>query len=178
MICHCIHLTRTLVCCLALFTGAVALATEYRLGPGDRIKLTVFGHEDLSGEFEVDAAGNLSLPLIQLVPASGSTLPELERAITEKLKPDYLKNPRISAEILNYRPFFILGEVEQPGSYPYVAGTTLIRAVAMAGGYTYRAKKSKVVIRRGEENGTQQITASPDTVILPGDVIEVPERFF
>lgn len=178
MIRRSVLLARALVCCLVISAGTTALAAEYRLGPGDRIKLTVFGHADLSGEFEVDAVGNLSLPLIQLVSASGLSLPELEQAITAKLKPDYLKNPRVSAEILNYRPFFILGEVEQPGSYPYVAGTTLIRAVAMAGGFTYRAKKNKVVIRRDADNDTQQIAASPDTVILPGDVIEVPERFF
>ena len=159
-------------------TSAKAQEGIYRLDAGDRVKVTVFGHEDLSGDFEVDGAGRLSLPLIQHVQAAGSTLAELEEAITNKLKPDFLKNPRVSVEVLNYRPFYILGEVKNPGSYPYVNGMTVINAVALAGGYTYRARENKVTITRAGDAERMSLPATHVTVVLPGDVIEVPERFF
>ncbi|MBU2678550.1 MAG: polysaccharide export protein [Gammaproteobacteria bacterium] len=150
----------------------------YSLGVGDRVKVTVYGHPDLSGEFEVDSAGRISLPLIQHVQAAGLTLQEFEYAVAEKLKPDYLRNPRVNAEILNYRPFYIIGEVKEPGSYPYVNGMTVINAVAVAGGFTYRAKTKKLIIVRGDGEARERLKASPDTVVFPGDVIEVAERFF
>jgi polysaccharide export outer membrane protein len=150
----------------------------YKLGSGDRIRVIVFGHEDLSGEFDVDGSGNVSLPLIRTVDAAGLTVAELEEKIENELKPDYLLNPRISVEVLNYRPFYIYGEVNQPGSYPYVSGMTVINAVAMAGGYTYRARESSVRITRANDEQADTKTVDPGTPVLPGDVIEVPERFF
>ena len=174
-------LAAALVALAALVLGgatATAEETGYKLGSGDRVRVTVFGHEDLSGEFEVDGVGRLSLPLIQGVPAAGLRLRQIEGAITDALKPDYLKNPRVSVEVLNYRPFYILGEVNHPGSYPYVNGMTVLNAVALAGGYTYRARESKVVVVRTAETERTRQPAGPDTIVLPGDVIEVPERFF
>ena len=163
-----------------LIMSAVAAEedTAYRLDSGDRIKVTVYGHEDLSGEFELDSEGNVSLPLIQDVTASGVSIAELEQAITDKLSPDFLKNPKVSVEVLNYRPFYILGEINDPGGYPYVNGMTLVKAVALAGGYTYRARTSKVTITRTVEDTQLEIRAMADTPVMPGDVIEVPERFF
>ena len=153
--------------------------TGYRLGAGDRIRVTVFGQEDLSGEFELDGAGRVSLPLIRTVEAKGLTLTELEQAITDRLKPDFLKDPSVSVDVLNYRPFYIIGEVNEPGSYPYVSGMTVWNAVAMAGGFTYRAKKSEVEIKRGGDSAQSSWQeANPDTVVSPGDFIRVPERFF
>jgi len=153
--------------------------TSFRLGPGDRIRVTVFGQEDLSGEFEVDGTGRVSLPLIRSVQAQGLTLAELEQAITERLQPDFLKDPRVSIDVLNYRPFYIIGEVKEPGSYPYVNGMTVWNAVAMAGGFSYRARKSEVEIKRGGDAAqTAWQEANPDTIVFPGDVIRVPERFF
>jgi protein involved in polysaccharide export with SLBB domain len=151
---------------------------DYRLGPGDKIRVTVFGHEDLSGEFEVDGSGNVSLPLIRNVPAQGLTVSQLEQAVIDRLQPDYLKDPSVSVEVLNYRPFYIYGEVNQPGSYPYVSGMTVLNAIAMAGGFTYRAKKSEVQIIRSDDTSKTPLEGGPDTQVLPGDVIEVPERFF
>lgn len=150
----------------------------YRLSAGDRVLVTVFGHEDLSGEFEINAADVISMPLISDVVAAGLTVNELEVAIANALKPDYLRNPNVSVEVIYFRPFYIIGEVVNPGSYPYTSKMTVISAVAVAGGFTYRAKKTKVVIRRDDGNQTSEIKASLDTVVLPGDVIEVPERFF
>ena len=151
---------------------------EYKLGAGDLLRVVVFGHEGLSGEFQVKGSGHVSLPLIREVKAVGLTLRQLEQAVIDALKPDFLKNPRVSVEILNYRPFYIIGEVKRPGSYPYVNGMTVVNAVALAGGYTYRAKANKVLITRANDDKKKQEPADHQTVVLPGDVIEVPERFW
>jgi len=176
---------RQLIFIAALFVAGAALAqtgeTEsaaYRLSNGDKIRVTVYGHEDLSGEFDVDGTGNVSLPLIGDVRAAGLTANELEVAVTERLRPDYLRNPRVSAELLDYRPFYIFGEVRSPGSYAYTGGMTVISAVAVAGGYTYRARKNRIRIVRGAGDEQTEIQATADTPIYPGDVIEIPERFF
>lgn len=168
---------------MALFlVAALAFAQGdqegYRLGTGDKVKVTVFGHEDLSGESDVDSTGNLTLPLIQTVKAGGLTVQELERSIVAKLSPDYLKNPRVSVEVISNRPFFILGEVHKPGSYPYVNNMTVVTAVAVAGGFTYRADTDEVYITRATDKGKIKQPADQNTPVLPGDIIEVPERFF
>lgn len=151
---------------------------EYLLGTGDKVRVTIFGHEDLSGEFEIDSAGQLSLPLIQQVRAGGLTVSQLEGEITSALRPDYLKNPKVSIQVLNYRPFYILGEVNAPGSYSYVNGMTVINAVALAGGYTYRARENEVKIIRVDDPERAEQPADHATMVLPGDVIMVPERYF
>jgi len=155
-----------------------SLKAYYALGPGDKLKVVVFGQEDLSGEFDVDGNGFVSLPLVGGVRVGGKTIAEAESAIIKALRPDYLKNPRVSLQVLNYRPFYIIGEVNSPGSYPYVNGITVLEAVAIAGGFTYRAKESRMSIIRGTDSSRDEEDASPETLVLPGDVIEVPERFF
>jgi len=152
--------------------------TEYRLSMGDKIRITVYGHEDLSGEFEIDTAGKVSLPLVGDVEADGRTANEFESAIIAALRPDYLRNPRVSVELLDYRPFYIFGEVKSPGSYPYSSGMTVISAIAVAGGFTYRARKNRIQIVRGSDDNRVELQVNDDTLIQPGDVIEVPERFF
>ena len=165
-----------LVCLLGL-SPAVSQDYEYSLGTGDLLRVTVFGHEDLSGEFEVDSAGRISLPLIGDLLVGNRSLDNVEQLMVSALKPDYLKNPQISVEIISYRPFYILGEVANPGGYPFVGGMRVINAVAMAGGFTYRAKEQKLFITRAKGNGKQE-RAGQGTPVFPGDVIEVPERFF
>ncbi len=165
------------------FGGAVVPAwaeasRQYRLGSGDLLRIVVFGHKDLSGEFEVKGSGHVSLPLIREVKAAGLTLRQFEQAVIDSLKPDFLLNPRVSVDVLNYRPFYILGEVKRPGSYPYVSGMTVVNAIALAGGYTYRAKEKEVLIMRARDAERKQEPADHETVVLPGDVIEVPERFW
>lgn len=153
-------------------------ATEYTLGAGDHIRVTVFNQPDLSGDFEVDGSGNVSLPLIRDVHAQGMTLNQLEERIVSQLSPDYVKDPKVSVEVLNYRPFYIFGEVNNPGSYPFVSGMTVVNAIAMAGGFSYRARTNEVKIVRSNDPTRTPQTADRDTRVLPGDVIEVPERFF
>lgn len=150
----------------------------YRLGPGDQIRVTVFRHEDLSGEFELDGEGELALPLVDEIAARNLTARQLESRIETTLKEEgYLVNPQVSVEVLNYRPFYIIGEVRNPGSYPYVNGMTVINAVALAGGFTYRADQDDITVTRGGSNGTAQ-PVGVEANVLPGDIIEVPERFF
>lgn len=152
--------------------------TEYVLGPGDKLKVTVFGNDDLSGETEVDPSGQVTLPLIQQIPAAGKTVPQLEDEIRHRLSPDFVKNPRLSIEVLNYRPFYIIGEVKNPGSYPFVAGMTVVNAIALAGGYTYRANKDQVLITRAADPARKSAQAERTDIVLPGDVVEVKERLF
>ncbi len=167
---------------LVWWSGAIAAGgddrVEYQLGSGDKVKVTVFGHDDLSGKFLVGSTGDVALPLIGKVPADGLTVTEFEARVVDALKPDYLKNPRVSVEVLNYRPFYIIGEVKSPGSYAYVSGMTVVNAIALAGGYTYRARENKLYVTRATDPKNVKHPADHDTQILPGDVIEVPERFF
>lgn len=161
-------------------TGA-AHATEalrYLTGSGDRIRVTVFGHKDLTGEFLIDGSGAIAMPLIGDVQVGGFAVRAIEAAVIAKLKPDYLINPQVSVEVLNYRPFYILGEVKQPGSYPFVNGMTVLTAVAMGGGYTYRARENRTYITRATDPAGKKQPATKATIVLPGDVVEVPERFF
>lgn len=157
--------------------AAAELTSGYRLGSGDRIRLVVFRHEDLSGEFTLDGAGNFAMPLIGEVQAYNLTTRELEQRIADRLKEGYLVDPQVSVEVLNYRPFYILGEVRQPGSYQYVNGMTVLNGVALAGGFTYRAKQNNFLLQRGGSNA-QTREVSGDTPILPGDIVTVQERFF
>jgi protein involved in polysaccharide export with SLBB domain len=153
------------------------LETMYTLGSGDRLKITVFGEDDLSGEFQVDGSGYISFPLIGEIRVSGLSLRDLEGELVEMLQEGYLIDPRVSLEVMNYRPFYILGEVNNPGQYEYVSGINLYNAVAMAGGYTHRARRNRAEITRTNPDTIIE-NADHSTVILPGDIINIRERFF
>ncbi len=145
---------------------------EYRLGPGDRLRVIVFGEESLTGEFFVSGAGTIAFPLVGEIPVQGKTVPQIQSAIEDKLRDGYLKQPKVSAEVLNYRPFYILGEVMKPGTYPYTSGLTVLNAVATASGFTYRAEKRKVFIKRAAANvGEIEQALTPTTPVEPGDTI-------
>lgn len=150
----------------------------YRLAAGDKLRVNVFGHPDVSGEFEVDGDGTITFPLLGQVRAADETVEQLKTHITRELDENYLVDPRVSVEVLNYRPFYILGEVQQPGSYPYQAGLTVRQAVALAGGYTRRAVKSEVTLIRPAPQGLAEMEAGPGAKVLPGDTIEIDRRFF
>jgi protein involved in polysaccharide export with SLBB domain len=159
--------------------AAASDRADYRLGAGDKVRINVFGEESLSGEFIIPGdPGTISFPLIGDVRASGLTVGELQIELTSKLKPDYLKDPRISIEVLNYRPFYILGEVAHPGEYPYTNGLTVLNAVATANGFTYRANTHLVYIKRAGTTKEVQLPLGETTVVEPGDTIRIGERFF
>ncbi|MBX3489224.1 polysaccharide biosynthesis/export family protein [Parvibaculum sp.] len=151
---------------------------DYRLGSGDKLRVIVYGEPDLSGEFDVSGTGRVALPLIGQINATSLTLHDFERAVEAKLREGYLTDPRVSAEVLNYRPFYIMGEVMKPGEYPYTSGMTVLNAIAVAGGYTYRADNSRVFVARERSLGEQQVRQLETAPVQPGDVIRIPERFF
>jgi polysaccharide export outer membrane protein len=166
---------------LILLTMRIAPADEtkgYALGAGDKVRITVYNEPDLSGEFEVNGQGVLSVPLIGQVRVIGQTTAEVQAMLTQKYGKDYLVNPSVTVEVMNYRPFFIIGEVNHPGSYPYVNGMTVINAIALAGGYTARANHDRIKIKHSNESTEQERDVKEDSTVLPGDVIEVAERFF
>jgi protein involved in polysaccharide export with SLBB domain len=150
-----------------------------KLGPNDRLRITVFGQPTLTGEYTLDGNGVLAFPLIGNVPANGVTTSQLQQAIAAKLKPDYMLNPNVSAEVITRRPFYVIGEVQKPGSYPYVSDMTAVNAIAMAGGFTRRARKNDFYIRRLDKDGkVVRIEANVGTVLQAGDTLEVRERLF
>jgi polysaccharide biosynthesis/export protein len=158
-------------------TTAVAATGDYRLGPGDKVKLTVFREQDLSGEFTVDNSGMLPVPFVGPMNVANLSLRDVESAYGQKLiQAQLIQQPKVSAEVTTFRPIFVLGEVHKPGQYPFVAGMTVQRAVALAEGYTYRARESVAVITRGGKQFT--VDVSPETQLMPADEIYIPERYF
>ncbi|HEX2524955.1 MAG TPA: polysaccharide biosynthesis/export family protein [Geminicoccus sp.] len=156
----------------------VVPTTEYQLGSGDRVRVIVFRHEDLSGEFQLDGTGRFAMPLVGTIDANGLTTRQLEEAIQKAYTDgEYLIQPQISVAVTNFRPFYITGEVNRPGSYEYVDGMTVDQAISLAGGFGYRAAKDEVMLKRGGSNAPSVIVAGGQRV-SPGDIIEVPERFF
>ena len=152
--------------------------TAYRLGAGDKLRVTIYNEEDLSGEFEINDQGAIALPLIGQIGINGKTTREAETLIAEKYAASYLVNPRVGVEVLNYRPFFIIGEVKNPGGYPYVSGMTILNAIALAGGYTPRGDSNDILIKRASDSAAPEQRVSENAPVLPGDIIRVKERFF
>ena len=155
------------------------LAGGYKLGVGDKLRVMVFDEPSLTGEYEVGADGGVAFPLVAGIPASGQTPDELAKALTAKLAAGgYVLNPRVAVEVLNYRPFYILGEVAKPGEYPYAGQLSLLQAIAKAGGFTPRANTTFIVLRRsGAPSGVRIRVGDPPLLIAPGDTVEVTESF-
>ncbi|MGA7713008.1 MAG: polysaccharide biosynthesis/export family protein [Rhizomicrobium sp.] len=151
---------------------------NYQLGTGDKLRVNVYGEEDLSGEFLVDGSGQVQLPLVGQVKAKGLTIHQFVAEVTVALSAGYLKDPKVSVEVENYRPFYIMGEVNKPGEYPYENGLTVLGAVALAGGYTYRADDSEVYIRHNGSSKEETMPADSTTKINPGDIVRISERIF
>ena len=160
-------------------TVTVPDAEPYRLDSGDQLRVTVFGQEEMTGEYVVDGSGFISLPLLAQVKARGLTAEELEQEISQRLRSQSLLiSPSVNVQILTYRPFFILGQVAAPGQYAYVDGMTVLTAVAMAGGFTTRADTDDFTIVRKVGNKVIEGRAQRNTLVKPGDVVSVPERIF
>ena len=154
-------------------------AEGYVLEPGNQIRLTVFSQENLSGSFVIDASGKIALPLVGNVPASGVTAPTLAGRVADALRQNaYMQDPKVSVEVQTFRPFYVLGEVRNPGEFPYMTGMTVLSAVARAGGYDYRAREGEVELVRQVGDVQKPFLATERTPILPGDIIKVHERRF
>ena len=163
-------------------TSGVPAAYEfrrgYRVGAGDKLAIRVMGQPDLTGVYTVDPDGNISMPLINSVPVAGLSLREVENVITRRLRNGFLRDPSVSVQPMELRPFYILGEVRQAGRYPYQPGMTVAQAVAMASGFTERANTGEVLLTRRTVQGTKTYRVPVTTQLYPGDIIYVKERWF
>jgi polysaccharide biosynthesis/export protein len=158
--------------------AAAPTAGTYILGPNDRVRVKVYGEPDITGEYEVDSTGQISVPLAGHITADGLTTKQLERAIAAALAKGIVKDPRVNVEVALYRPYYILGEVKKGGEYPYRLGLTVLDAVASAGGFTYRANENKVYLRRAGGASEQVYSMDSPVPVFPGDNIRIPERYF
>lgn len=159
-------------------SGSELVSTAYRMSGNDKIRVIVFNEPTLSNEFIINSDGSLSFPLVGTINAAGKTTTELSNELAEKLGAGYLKNPKVSVEVLTFRPFYILGEVNKPGQYPYASGMTVLNAVATAQGFSYRAERRVAYIRRAGSPKEIAVRITPDLEVAPGDTIRVGERYF
>jgi protein involved in polysaccharide export with SLBB domain len=160
-------------------TSAVRTVIDgYRLGTGDEIKVTVFGETDLSGPFVVDGQGAITMSLIGPVEVRGLTLEETSKRIEARLKDGWMRDPKVAAEMTKGRPYYILGEVNRAGEYPYTSGLTVMNAIAAAGDFTYRADKRRIMVTSADAAVEREVVLTPSTPVHPGDRIRVRERLF
>ena len=150
----------------------------YRLGVGDKVRLNVFGEPELSGTYEINAQGQISLPLVGDIQAGGLDTHAFKEVAARRLADGYLKNPRLTVDVVGYRPIYVHGEVRTAGEFPFRTGLKLRDAIALAGGYTYRANQSYVVLSRSGQRLDATVRLPTDMMVMPGDNIRVPERYF
>jgi protein involved in polysaccharide export with SLBB domain len=148
------------------------------LAPGEKINVIVYGEASLTGDYLIDPSGYVSLPLAGSVKAAGLTPDLLQRNLEKQFSSKYLTNPKVTVEVVEFRPFYILGEVEKPGAYPYTGGLTVLSAIAIAGGTTYRAKTSEALIQHLGEDHMREYELNGPIPLLPGDIIQIPRRYF
>ncbi|WP_315797207.1 polysaccharide biosynthesis/export family protein [Bradyrhizobium sp. SZCCHNRI3043] len=152
--------------------------SAYHLDAGDKLRVVVYGQEGLTNTYAIDASGSITMPLIGSVPARGRTTAGLAAEITAKLRNGYIREPSVAVEIEAYRPFFILGEVQAPGQYPYVPNMTVESAIAIAGGFSPRARRDVVTLTHTDASGAARYEVPLGTSLKPGDTIQVGERWF
>jgi polysaccharide biosynthesis/export protein len=157
---------------------AAAATAAPTLQPGDKINVNVFGEQNLSGQYDIDQSGQISLPLSGTIKAQGLTQSELEQALAKKFRSEYLRNPKVTVTVITLAPYYMMGEVKNPGQFAYKSGLNVLTAMAIAGGPTYRASRNTVEIQRRGETTKRDYPISASVPILPGDVINVPERYF
>jgi len=148
-----------------------------RLQTGDRIKMTVYGEPNLSGFYDISPSGTITLPLVGTIRAAGRPRSELEREITRRYT-ETLQEPKVAIEVVEFRPFFVMGEAERPGQYPYRSGLNVLTAISTAGGLTYRASRSTVLVQHSGETVWREYALTSNVLVSPGDLIRVPERYF
>ena len=162
----------------APMAGPARYDASYHLDAGDKLRVVVYGQEGLTNSYAIDAGGSITMPLIGAVPARGRTTAGLAGEIAARLRNGYIREPSVAVEIDTYRPFFILGEVSAPGQYPYVPNMTVESAVAIAGGFSPRAKRDVVTVTHTEAGGSMRAVVPLGTPLAPGDTVFVGERWF
>ncbi len=149
-----------------------------KLEAGEEIRVSVYGEASLGGVYRIDPSGFVSLPLAGSVKAAGLTERKFAKDLAQRLEHGFLKKPEVIVSIVKFAPFYILGEVQKPGAYSYSAGMNVFNAIAVAGGYTYRANRSTVIIEHKGETAMKAYALSWPIPILPGDIIKIPRRYF
>jgi polysaccharide export outer membrane protein len=149
-----------------------------RIGPGDRVQVTVFGVTEMTNEYLVSDSGTISIPLAGQIPIAGATQRQAEEAITQRLAQGLVQNPQVSVNVARYRQIFVLGEVQKPGGYDYFAGLTVLNAIALGGGYTVRADQRRILLVRASDPNRRPEVVTEATYLQPGDTVQVPERWF
>ncbi len=157
---------------------AAAAAQPYKLGSGDMLRIITFNEPTLTGEFAVSGSGGVDLPLIGEIKAVGLTPTEFQAKVAETLSHGYMQDPKVSVEVEDYRPFYILGEVNKAGVYPYASRLTVLMAVAVANGFTYRGDQRHVFIKHDDGSAEQSLPLTTSTPVMPGDTIRIPERYY
>jgi protein involved in polysaccharide export with SLBB domain len=161
---------------VAATTASASAAPKFQ--GGEKIRINVYNEPSLSGDHDIDQNGVISLPLAGTIKASGLTQAQFEQELARKFRSEYLRNPKVTVSILNYRPIYIVGEVEKQGEYAFKPGLNVLTAMASAGGGTYRAHRNYVLIQHFGETSMKEYPQSAATMVLPGDLIKVPERYF
>ncbi|QWG25712.1 polysaccharide export protein [Bradyrhizobium sediminis] len=156
----------------------VVYDAAYHLDAGDKLRVVVYGQEGLTNTYAIDAGGSITMPLIGAVPARGRTPAGLAAAIAARLRNGYIREPSVAVEVEAYRPFFILGEVAAPGQYPYVPNMSVESAVAIAGGFSARARRDRVTLTHTDASGSMRTVVPLGTAVSPGDTVLVGERWF
>ena len=152
---------------------------EYRLGLGDKVRIRVFGAEQMGGEFQIDLSGSIDPPLVGVVRAEGLTPVELKVKLVQRLQKDrIIDDPQVSVDLIAASPFYVLGEVEKSGEYPYHPGLNVVSAIATAGGFRYRADQHKVMVRRRGQTSEIALPTLSAAPVYPGDIVRIPGRFF
>jgi polysaccharide export outer membrane protein len=175
---HILSLLAATLLILPMSLAAAQQATDYVLGPGDQVAISVFGEPDLSVEFTLSDNGMLNYPFLGEIRIAGLTMPELERRIADGLRGDYLINPEVTVSMKQYRQFYLNGEVNRPGGYPYQPGLTLEKALALAGGLSPRAARNKILVKRAGDLSSEAVSIRMSDPVRAGDVITVPQSFF
>ena len=177
-------LTASLTACaprgpLPVSEAPAASLVAHPLAPGERLRVTIYGEPALTGEYALNTAGELAFPLAGTIQAAGRTPTELADELGSVLRSrGYLTDPHVVIEVLAYRPVYVLGEVNQPGEFPYRPGMTALAAVANAQGFTYRARQNIVFIKRADEAEEREVRLTSDLVVQPGDIVRIGERYF
>lgn len=153
-------------------------ALPYVLGPGDKLHVAVYGEPDLSAAYPIDSGGTIAVPLVGLVPAKDLTVDQLQRNLVSRLDATAVRSPNVTVQIEEYRPFYILGEVQRPGAYSYAPGMSAVKAITIAGGFTLRANRTEMSVTRVTDGKPVEYRATRDAAIWPGDVVLVLERHF
>jgi len=156
----------------------VAVHGPVTLESGDRIRLTVWGQDQMTGEYLVEKDGNIAVPLAGRVQVANLTPPEAEKAVRDKLRNGLVVDPKVTVDVIQFRPIYVVGEVNHPGAYDFTSNITVINAVSLAGGFTYRAKEDSITVMRGTGPNQKKYNVSQTTMLQPGDVVTVPQRYF